>query len=174
MNSLLSPFNDEPINSDQKELLQSIPLFKNLSLEQLAEISELLYERDYRTGEIVHSAGDPATALYIIVSGEVEIIVEDDSGQENELACLDEGEFFGERALSKNLERTATAKIHDDAVLLVLFRQELLELFQRDKDLAVVVLSNLVEVLGDRLQSANYTIQELMNQQNQTEESEGD
>lgn len=144
------------------DLLDSNQLFQGLSSDQLCQISDLLYRREYDNGEVICSSGDPATALYLIEEGGVEVVIEESTQEKKRLAELSAGDFFGERALCKDLTRTATARSTDHTVLYVLFRQELMELVHRERDLGIKLLSNLVEVLGDRLQSANNKIQNLM------------
>jgi hypothetical protein len=60
-------------------------------------------------GEVVFQAGDPGDALYLVVSGEVEVVHEDGGG-EHLIAALGPGEFFGEMALLGQPRRTATVR----------------------------------------------------------------
>ena len=58
---------------------------------------------------MVFQAGDPGDALYLIVSGEVEVI-DEDGPREHVVAVLGPGEFFGEMALLGEPRRTATVR----------------------------------------------------------------
>jgi CRP-like cAMP-binding protein len=58
---------------------------------------------------VVFHAGDPGDALYLVVSGEVEVIHED-GPREHATAVLGPGEFFGEMALLGEPRRTATVR----------------------------------------------------------------
>lgn len=76
-----------------------------LKLSPSAGIASLHFE----PGEVIFHQGDVGDYLYIIVEGEVEVIKEKD-GQENKVATLHSGEFFGEIALLSHKKRTATIK----------------------------------------------------------------
>ena len=55
---------------------------------------------------IIH-AGDLPDVLYYIVSGSVEVMIEDEEGNEMVLAYLNKGQFFGEWACSTNNQHAA-------------------------------------------------------------------
>lgn len=76
-----------------------------LKLSPSAGIASLHFE----PGEVIFHQGDIGDYLYIIVTGEVEVIKEED-GKENIVATLKQGEFFGEIALLSHKKRTATIR----------------------------------------------------------------
>ena len=149
-------------NHQRIELLRSIPLFDEFNETQYRVIADLLYERDYNAEETIFSHGDPASALFIINEGAVEIHIDQEGEEEQLIARLSEGDFFGERALCKELNRTATARAIEDTTLLVLFRPEIMNVVHRDKDLGIQFLLNLIETLGERVDSANKRSLELL------------
>lgn len=60
----------------------------------------------YQSDQVIYAQGDPAEALYYIVSGSVKITVISEQGKEGVLALLRQGDFFGERCLAgKDLRR---------------------------------------------------------------------
>jgi NADH dehydrogenase len=63
----------------------------------------------YEPGEPVFRQGDLGDALYIILTGEAEVVRESD-GREQVLARLGAGEYFGEMALLENTTRNATVR----------------------------------------------------------------
>jgi CRP-like cAMP-binding protein len=54
----------------------------------------------YESGQLIYAQGDPADALYYIVSGSVKETVISEQGKEGVLAILRQGGFFGERCLA--------------------------------------------------------------------------
>ena len=62
----------------------------------------------YRDGEIIYAQGDPAEAVFYIVSGSVKISVLSDQGKEGVIAMLGPGDFFGEGCLDGRTHRAST------------------------------------------------------------------
>lgn len=60
--------------------------------------------RDYVAGETIFSAGTPGDFMYVIIVGEVEIVLDGVL-----IDSLTEGDLFGEMALVDNSPRSATA-----------------------------------------------------------------
>jgi NADH dehydrogenase len=73
--------------------------------------SERVTHAHYRPGDYVFRRGDPATSLYIIQSGEVEVLRERDSlGVPEQIAVLRAGDFFGEMALVEERPHFASVR----------------------------------------------------------------
>ncbi len=69
-----------------------------------------LVERDFADGEIVIREGDPATCLYVIVSGKVQVWRNDEYGGRIDVAELVPGQIFGEMGLLNGGTRTASVE----------------------------------------------------------------
>jgi CRP/FNR family transcriptional regulator len=65
--------------------------------------------RDYNEGEVVVHQGEIGECMYVILEGEVEVIL-DQGGQSVRLAVRREGEFFGEMAIFEREVRMATVR----------------------------------------------------------------
>jgi flavin-dependent dehydrogenase len=108
----------------------------------------------YKSGEAIVRQGDIGECMYIIQSGQVEVIRESD-GKDVKLAELGKGEFFGEMALFEKGVRSATVrplgevrvlsvdkrlflrKIHEDPALAFHIMQKMsLRIRELDKELA--------------------------------------
>jgi CRP-like cAMP-binding protein len=62
----------------------------------------------YADRQVVYAQGDPADALYYIISGSVKISVLSEQGREGVVAILQAGHFFGEGCLSYRRTRATT------------------------------------------------------------------
>ena len=91
--------------------------FVQLKLSEKNAIAQAHYE----PGEIVFEQGDVGDCFYILVKGEVEVLVARD-GQQQSVARLHEGESFGEMALLKHQSRSASVRCITAVELLVLRR----------------------------------------------------
>ena len=139
----------------QLEILQKIPLFQNLSRRELRTISRIVYERMYEAGEYVFEVNQPGAAMFIIMEGEVSIVLPDKSGKEIELARLKNGEFLGELALLDNSPRSASAFIIKPTKTLAIFREDLDKLLNTVPELGGKVMKKLAVIIGIRLKATN-------------------
>jgi CRP-like cAMP-binding protein len=79
------------------------------------------YERSFAAGELIYDAGQPAAALFVLQSGNVELMRTDAEGL-RVVARHGPGEFFGEIAVLLGRPRTTRAVAATDARVLQLDR----------------------------------------------------
>jgi hypothetical protein len=100
-------------------LLREVPIFADLSPEDLQQIAEIAHEQWYPKGSPVCHQGDEGDMLYIIADGHLDVIHSGD-GKEQVLAERGPGDFVGEMAIIEAAPRSATILTQDDARLLAL------------------------------------------------------
>lgn len=133
-------------------LLARIPFFTSLPAEELDRLASELEVLNLASGEILFREGDPGEHLYIVVKGELEILMAPDTDDELLLNLLYEGEYLGEMSLVQpGGHRTASARARGDVVLLTMSRKQFLDLIQRHPELS----SAMVNVLSQRLDNTN-------------------
>jgi ABC-type lipoprotein export system ATPase subunit/CRP-like cAMP-binding protein len=96
---------------------QALP---TLNKKQLVEISSRLEPLINAPGTTIFRQGDPADKFYIIVKGQVEIVIWHESGQEIISATLGTGQYFGEAGLLEDGIRNATARVTPDSEVILL------------------------------------------------------
>ena len=111
-----------------RAVLESVPLFRGLSEEDLNTLATGLRTRRYRRGEVIFHQGDPGDALHIILSGRVKISSPSESGVEAILTTLRPGEFFGSLALLDGAPRSASATAVEATETLILPRERFRQL----------------------------------------------
>ena len=104
--------------------------------------------KTYKDGEDIIKQGDSGNCMYIIQSGEVEVL-RDDNGKEVRLALRKEGDFFGEMALFSRELRSATIRASGDARILTVDRKNLLKSIQKDPSLAFRIIETLSKRVRD-------------------------
>jgi CRP-like cAMP-binding protein len=102
----------------------------------------------YNDGEVIIKQGDSGNCMYVIQSGEVEVI-RDNNGKEVRLALRKEGDFFGEMALFSRELRSATIRALGDARILTVDRKNLLNSIQKDPSLAFRIIETLSKRVRD-------------------------
>jgi CRP/FNR family cyclic AMP-dependent transcriptional regulator len=105
--------------------------------------------RAFKQGEIIFREGDPATDLYVIKSGRVDIA----SGNRL-LATLGDNGIFGEMALIDKAPRSATVTAATDVELVPVNEKQFLFLVSQTPFFALKVM----RVLAGRLRAANRAV----------------
>lgn len=131
--------------------LSQVPIFTKLNRRELTYLEKLIHIRNFVADEMVFSAGDIGSGMYIIRSGQVQIFSLDGDGQEQELALLESGDFFGEVALTASRPRSASARATTATSLVGLFRSDILEATHRHPAPTAKILFGLNRILADRL-----------------------
>jgi CRP/FNR family transcriptional regulator, cyclic AMP receptor protein len=72
---------------------------------------------EYRAKEPIFRQGDPARAVFYLVSGKVQLVVVSKQGREAVVAILEAGAFFGEGCLISQSLRMASAIAIEDSVV---------------------------------------------------------
>uniref|UniRef100_A0A3Q0KLT7 cAMP-dependent protein kinase type II regulatory subunit n=1 Tax=Schistosoma mansoni TaxID=6183 RepID=A0A3Q0KLT7_SCHMA len=101
------------------ELLEDIPLLKELSSYERTNVADALQSRIYQDGATIISQGETGKEMFIIESGTVRISVKENS-KEVELSRLGKGAYFGELALITKRPRAASAYAVGETKLAVL------------------------------------------------------
>lgn len=104
----------------------------------------------YRDGEAIVRQGEMGDCMYVVQSGEVEV-VQATNGGEQRLAVLHAGDFFGEMAVFERVVRSATVRAYGDARALKVDKKTLLRRIKEDPLLAV----NLLQTLSQRIRDLN-------------------
>jgi voltage-gated potassium channel len=112
-------------------MIMRVPLFRELSPAEQAQIMDLLQSHRYPAGTILMKPGDPADAMYFIASGEVRI----DRPGEPPL-ILKSGDHFGEVALLEQRRRKVRVVVQKHCNLLQLGAQDFEYLMATHPDIA--------------------------------------
>src|SRR5262245_9125715 len=128
-----------------RQSLFTLPAFRGLGGAERHRAAALFREIALAKGETVYQAGDDADALYLVVSGAVDVV----DGRRT-VSRYGPGEVFGESVLMPGEPRAVTTRVALDAVLLVLPRESLDRLLELHPSLHHRVSA----VLGRRLKDA--------------------
>ncbi len=91
----------------KKEVIEKVSIFKNASSNFKREIALLLRPIFLTPGDYIFKAGDEGHEMYFVVNGELHTLTH---SEDRVLTHLLPGDFFGEIALFKNQNRSATVK----------------------------------------------------------------
>ena len=140
-----------------KELiaLKLVPLFSDLTLEQLSSIDRLMVTRHYMKGETLFRAGDVGSELYVVLDGEVRIHL-DSNGTEVTLARQGPNSVLGEMAVFDDQPRSASAEATVETTVRVLRRDRLQAIVHEHPEVLLEFVKNLsqrIRHMNDELQA---------------------
>jgi CRP-like cAMP-binding protein len=133
------------------ERLRHIPLFTQLTEEEVTRITQVARERTYPKNSVILFEDDPGDALYVVLAGEVKVVLIGEDGREVILSILRSGDFFGEMSLIDDQPRSAHVIATEDSNLLVLRREE----FRLCLEQAPRIALGLLQALSRRLRRAD-------------------
>jgi CRP/FNR family cyclic AMP-dependent transcriptional regulator len=136
------------------ELLRRVPLFSELSEEDLERVQSVAIPRSFPKGVRVFHEGDHSDSCYIVRSGDLRVTREHSDGRAIALATLASGDIFGELAMLDGQARSASVETLSDAELLALPAADMRRLLAAHPEITI----KLVVALTRRLRETNERI----------------
>lgn len=150
-------------------VLKQAEIFDRLTPTQLEMVAGLCREQSYKALELIFPESAASDELYVIIEGEVEILVNLGlvTNQEHDnlitVATMQRGQSFGEIALVDRGLRSATARAgQPGARLLILPRDQLIELCEAYPQLGYRLMYNLAADLAFKMRTTDLRIREEM------------
>ena len=136
--------------------LKKVPIFENLTEEELFALSNISLEKDYKSGETIIQENQPGKELYIIVSGDVEI-TKLNNEKKISLAFLGPNNYLGEMSIFDNQPHSATATAKHNTCVLLLPEEALRDVVLDFPEIALQI----IKVFCKRLRIADEKIKNL-------------
>ena len=133
------------------ELLERVPLFSELSRQELERISRVSVARSFPAGVRVFHEGDHSDACYLVRTGDLRVTREHPDGRAIALATLGAGDIFGELAMLDGEARSASVETLTDCELLALPAADVRRLLADHPGISV----KLIAALTKRLRETN-------------------
>ena len=133
----------------QIEFLKSLAYFSGLSAAELESISKLSFEKAAAKGEIIVFEGEPAEALYFVVSGAVKVFKTSADGKEQILYLRRPGESFNDVSIFYNGSNLASAEAMGPVVLYSIDKNDLEAILRDYPQVALNVIRVLSQMVGD-------------------------
>ena len=131
-----------PNQKETTDFMATVPLFKSLKRNQLETLAKQASTQTFEAGqEIVLSPA--AVGLFILVSGEAQVVHMQPDGTQTTVNVLGPTDFFGELALLTEGPRTASVVATEPTQCLVLTHWTFFSVLRKDADMAVAVLEEL-------------------------------
>ena len=134
--------------------LKGMALCHALSATELEAVAAIVEPRQIAAGEDLFREGGPGDGLFLVVSGEINVIKRGAAG-EHSLARLGAGSVLGEMSLVTAEARSATGRALVDTLALFLPAARFRALLQADSIAAHKMVAAIAEVLARRLATMN-------------------
>jgi len=142
---------------DEREVLKTVPIFSELSDEDITSLAHLAIRKRYPKDTVVFFENEEGDFFFTILEGRIKVTILGDDGREVILSMLGPGDFFGEMALLDNEPRSATAIAVEESELLSLHRSDFQSVLNDNRSINTA----LIRVLSARLRRANHQISTL-------------
>lgn len=139
-----------------QELLQTFPIFKDLSDYEMEPIIELAKKRMYRRGTHIFMQGDPLTNVYFIHSGQIKIYKTDLHGNEQIVNILQSNDMFPHQGFFRKDTYPAHAEVDEDAVLIYIPIKSFEKFLITHPEICITVF----RVLGDIIMELHNRLEE--------------
>ncbi|MDD5066557.1 MAG: cyclic nucleotide-binding domain-containing protein [bacterium] len=149
-------------DEETAEILKNINIFTGLTPYERTKIAKFFRQQSYDPKARIMKEGDAGDRMYVIKSGAVKISKQITDKEEQVLANLVDGDFFGEMALLDNSPRSASVYAVSKVVMLELYRASLQELLNKEPAIGVKVLYNLAKILSERIRRSGDKIRDIL------------
>jgi CRP-like cAMP-binding protein len=128
---------------DIPQILARVPLFLELSPQQIALIAAGTREKRLAKGEMLFQKGDPSRGFYVVIFGQMKLAFPSSQGNEKVVEILGPRQSFGEAVMFMDRPFPVFAEALDDTLLLHVAKNTVFELLESDSSFARRMLAGM-------------------------------
>jgi CRP-like cAMP-binding protein len=132
----------------EADYLATVSLFSHLKKRDLRRIANLCRQQVFDKGDVIVREGDRDGRLFVIVTGEVEVIKNLANDNARTLSLMGSNSYFGEMALIDNYVRSASVVAKQETTVLYMDQLDLRQEILKNPMLAI----ELLQLLTRRIQ----------------------
>jgi CRP-like cAMP-binding protein len=144
------------------EQLSRIPLFADLTKTESEELMRSFEERAFAAGDVVIRTGEFEPALYVVLIGAVDIVLDVPGGEDAVFANVEAQGVFGETSFFHPAPHSATVRCREPTTLLRLPRQEFERLLAENSLPAYRIGAKAAQILAARQQATDHWVAHLL------------
>lgn len=137
------------------ELLRNIPLFAKIEPSKLKLLAFTSQRLTFNPGDSLFKQGDDGDALYVIMEGEADVLVDTPGGQIT-VATMGKNDFVGDIAVLCDVPRTATVTATSKLVTMRITKDLFFQLVCQFPQIAIEIM----RVLAQRLDVTTRKLQD--------------
>lgn len=161
---------DEIIAEVPVDFLENVMLFEDFTSEELRQVINQCEVQSIAAGDQLFAEGDASESVYIVLLGDVAVMLPELPVQGQSVVKLEAGGVFGESTFFSESPHTMSATAGSDgATLLVLDRVAYDEMYQAELPAVMKLTCNAARILAARLQETDEWVWNLLSQSQQAQ-----
>ncbi len=128
---------------DVASIIARLPLFMEVSREQLQHVASESREKRLAKGEMLFHKGDPSRGFYVIIWGQIKLAFPSSQGNEKVVQVLGPRQSFGEAVMFMDRPYPVLAEAVTDTLVIHIPRKPVIDLLERDRSFALAMLAGL-------------------------------
>ncbi|MFH1453728.1 MAG: mechanosensitive ion channel family protein [Armatimonadota bacterium] len=137
-------------------ILKMVDFLRELSENDLLALASKVKHQIFAAGEVIFNQGASGKTFYIITSGHMQVTVKNKCGEVVLVREMGQYDFFGEMSLLTGDPRSATVSAIEDCEVLVLDKEDLRELLEKNEN----VRDGISKILAERQIRTQKSIEE--------------
>jgi CRP-like cAMP-binding protein len=142
--------------------LAEIGLFGGLDAAILTDFVQKLPLLTLNPGDVVFREGETGRELFVLLSGEMEVVKASKGLREARVAVFGPGDWFGDMSILDVMPRSATVRSVAPSRVLKMSASDLEALYRRDLKAYAIVVLNIAREMSRRLRVADGILAEMM------------
>ncbi|MCB0834364.1 MAG: cyclic nucleotide-binding domain-containing protein [Bacteroidetes bacterium] len=134
------------------EILKQVPFFRSLGRDSIDFITEKLKFKQFKDKATICKVGDPGDKMWIVLSGKVAVL----AANQEVLANIGAGNYFGEMALLTGEPRSATVVAAEDTETFILDKDDFDVILEKYPSISIAMS----KIMSQRLRETNAVVSE--------------
>lgn len=134
--------------NEEVELLKGVPIFARIEPAKLKLLAFTSERMTFAAGEELFHQGDPGDAMYVILDGVADVLIDSPAGQ-IAVAQLKKNNFVGDMAILGDVPRTATIKARESLTTLKISKDMFYRLVTEFPQMAIEMMRELAHRVED-------------------------
>jgi CRP/FNR family transcriptional regulator, dissimilatory nitrate respiration regulator len=149
---------------NKKDTFKKIPLFSEMSVEQLRKITGIAKTLKYKKSDFLFYDDDPYNGFYLLLKGLVKIFKNSRDGKESVLHIIKPVNLFADVPLFEGGNYPATAQTLENSIVIFIPKSDFLQLIKDDPEISLKMFSGFAKRLKEMTHIIeNFSSKEVIN-----------
>jgi CRP/FNR family cyclic AMP-dependent transcriptional regulator len=131
------------------DILKEVDIFQGMNEDGFQLIAGITKTRFVKKNTLIFNQGDNNSAMFIIISGRVDVSIFTDTGKELILSSLADGDYFGELSMLDGEEISANIIAVTNCQLLVIHRDDFYQILEQNPAISTNIVHHLCSKIRD-------------------------